>query len=142
MANINQYLQAIMEAVYGEDVRGSIHDAIEIINEVGEKTLTVGTAVTSQSSSIAGYFKDSVYINIQTDDIWKCDGTKWVLQGNVKGATGATGADGVSPAVTISTIAGGHSIKITDAAHPTGQTFNVMDGVGAVYGDGHTIYIA
>lgn len=133
MANINQYLQAIMDAIYGEDVRDSIHDAIDLINKVGEKTLTVGTAVTSQDSSIEGYYEDSVYINSQTDDVWKCDGTKWVLQGNVKGATGATGADGVSPAVTISTITGGHSVKITDATHPSGQTFNVMDGAGAVY---------
>ena len=30
MANISAYLQAIMQAVYGEDVRGSIHDAIEL----------------------------------------------------------------------------------------------------------------
>lgn len=54
-----------------------------------------------------------------------------------KGDTGATGADGqdgqdgvdgVSPEVTISTITGGHSVKITDADHPSGQTFNVMDG--------------
>lgn len=141
MANINQYLQAIMDAVYGEDVRGSIHDAIDIINKVGEKTLTVGTAVTSQSSSISGYYEDSVYINSQTDDVWKCDGTKWVLQGNVKGATGATGADGVSPAVTISTITGGHSVKITDKDHPSGQTFNVMDGAGAAYISGDALVL-
>ena len=44
------------------------------------------------------------------------------------GDTGATGADGVSPEVTIGTISGGHSVTITDADHPTGQTFNVMDG--------------
>lgn len=51
-----------------------------------------------------------------------------------KGDTGATGADGqdgqdgVSPEVTIATITGGHSVTITDADHPSGQTFNVMDG--------------
>ena len=51
-----------------------------------------------------------------------------------KGDTGATGQngqdgqDGVSPEVTIGTITGGHSVTITDADHPTGQTFNVMDG--------------
>ena len=39
MANINTYLQAILQAVYGEDVRGSIHDAIDIINKVGEVVL-------------------------------------------------------------------------------------------------------
>lgn len=44
------------------------------------------------------------------------------------GADGADGADGVSPEVTIGTITGGHSVTITDADHPTGQTFNVMDG--------------
>ena len=44
------------------------------------------------------------------------------------GQTGPAGADGYSPAVDIQTIAGGHSITITDEDHPTGQTFNVMDG--------------
>lgn len=165
MADISTYLQAIMDAVYGEDVRSSIHDAIEIINDVGEKVLTLGTAVTSQSSSIEGYFEDSVYFNINTDDVWKCDGTKWILQGNLKGAkgdkgdkgdtgatgptgptgatgpTGPTGPQGVSPAVTITPITGGNQVKITDKDHPSGQTFNVMNGTGGVYGSGHTIYI-
>lgn len=36
MADISTELQAIMDAVYGEEVRGSIHDAIEKINEVSE----------------------------------------------------------------------------------------------------------
>lgn len=33
MASINNYLSQISNAVYGEDVRGSIHDAIQAINE-------------------------------------------------------------------------------------------------------------
>lgn len=45
------------------------------------------------------------------------------------GTDGTDGADGVSPDVTIAPITGGHSVTITDAGHPTGQTFNVMDGV-------------
>ena len=44
------------------------------------------------------------------------------------GTNGQDGADGVSPAVTIASITGGHSVTITDADHPAGQTFNVMDG--------------
>ena len=44
------------------------------------------------------------------------------------GSTGATGADGVSPSVAVASITGGHSVTITDKDHPTGQTFNVMDG--------------
>ena len=51
----------------------------------------------------------------------------------INGTDGQDGTDGVSPEVTIATITGGHSVTITDADHPTGQTFNVMDGVdGAV----------
>jgi len=44
---------------------------------------------------------------------------------NIKGPPGD---DGVSPAVTIASITGGHSVTITDADHPNGQTFDVMDG--------------
>ncbi|MBQ9393329.1 MAG: hypothetical protein IJU18_04990, partial [Oscillospiraceae bacterium] len=44
------------------------------------------------------------------------------------GAPGADGADGVSPEVTIASITGGHSVTITDVDHPSGQTFNVLDG--------------
>lgn len=51
------------------------------------------------------------------------------------GADGQDGADGVSPEVEITTITGGHTVTITDADHPTGQSFNVMDGEGG----GHTI---
>lgn len=46
----------------------------------------------------------------------------------INGTDGSDGADGVSPAITIAEITGGHAITITDALHPTGQTFNVMDG--------------
>lgn len=45
-----------------------------------------------------------------------------------QGEQGADGADGVSPAVTIGTVAGGHSVTITDKDHPSGQSFDVMDG--------------
>ena len=38
------------------------------------------------------------------------------------------GADGVSPTVTITSIEGGHRVTITDAAHPAGQSFDVLDG--------------
>lgn len=41
---------------------------------------------------------------------------------------GQTGQNGVSPAVTITPITGGHKVTITDASHPSGQSFDVMDG--------------
>ena len=46
-----------------------------------------------------------------------------------QGPAGADGQDGFSPEVTITSITGGHAVKITDEDHPEGQTFNVMDGV-------------
>ena len=39
--------------------------------------------------------------------------------------------DGISPAVTISSITHGHSVTITDRDHPTGQSFPVLDGDSA-----------
>lgn len=44
---------------------------------------------------------------------------------NIKGPPGD---DGVSPSITVTDIPGGHSVTITDADHPQGQTFDVMDG--------------
>lgn len=96
MADISQYLADIMSAVYGEDVRGSIHDAIEIINDVGEKVLTTGTAVIGPSSSSSGFFEDSLYLNTNTMELWKCTGTdSWASQGTLKGSAGTPGTDGI-----------------------------------------------
>lgn len=50
------------------------------------------------------------------------------------GTNGTNGRDGVSPAVTVSTIQGGHQVSITDAEHPQGQSFNVMNGQDAQTG--------
>lgn len=49
MANIDQYLQAIMQAIYGRDVRQSIHDAIAAINTQEE----------GHTTEIQGYIQDA-----------------------------------------------------------------------------------
>lgn len=49
-------------------------------------------------------------------------------QDGAPGAPGTPGRDGVSPTVQTSTITGGNRVTITDAEHPQGQTFDVMDG--------------
>ena len=55
-----------------------------------------------------------------------------VFQVIESGVNGTDGADGVSPEVTITNITDGHRVTITDAEHPSGQSFDVMDGsVGA-----------
>ena len=63
MADISKELAAILAAVYGRDVRGSIHDAIEKINDVSEKQLAAGSDISSPSSSAVGYTDGSLYIN-------------------------------------------------------------------------------
>lgn len=61
----------------------------------------------------------------------------WNEINTIKGDTGATGAQGaqgipgVSPTVTVTDITGGHRITITDAEHPGGISFDVMDGSDA-----------
>ena len=63
-----------------------------------------------------------------------------------QGETGATGPagqdgeDGVSPAVTITEITGGHTVTITDADHPSGQSFDVMDGQDGASDAGEVTY--
>ena len=126
MANISTYLQAIMNAVYGEDVRGAIHDAIELINDVGEVVLTVGTAVTSATSSSTGFYDDSLYINKNTWDLWKCTGTNsWLKEGNIKGETG-NGIAGIAKTAT-SVLTDTYTITFTDG---TTFDFDVKNGKG------------
>lgn len=95
MADISVYLAQILSAVYGEDVRGSIHDAIEIINDVSEVILSTGTAVDSSSSSSTGFYDDSLYLNTDTYELWKCVGVDtWQSLGTLKGADGSPGVPG------------------------------------------------
>lgn len=128
MANIGTYLQAIMDAVYGEQVRGSIHDAIALINDVSEAVLTVGTAVDSPTSSSTGFFDDSLYVNSITWDLWKCTGTDtWSLEGNIKGETG----NGIASITKTSTnvLVDTYTILFTDGTH---TTFDVTNGKSIV----------
>lgn len=137
MANISSYLAAIMAAVYGQDVRSSIHDAIEIINDVSEVVLTTGTAVTSATSSSTGFYDNSLYLNTSTMELWKCVGTNsWTSQGVLKGSDGRsivsiskTGTSGLVDTYTIT----------YDSGSP--DTFTVTNGAdGANGADGSVWY--
>ena len=89
MANISAELAAIMNAVFGRDVRQSIHDAIYKVNDVSEKQLGAGTAVTSSSSSSANFTDGSFYINTITYELWVCTGVNtWQSLGILKGTDG------------------------------------------------------
>ena len=127
MANISQYLQAILDAVYGEQVRGSIHDAIEIINDAMEVSISAGTAVTSPSSSSTGFFEESLYINVNTFDLWKCVGTdSWVKLGNIKG-TGITSIAKTGTSGNVDT----YTITFDDSST---ETFTVTNGIDGTNG--------
>lgn len=134
MADISQYLQDILDAVYGEQVRGSIHDAIEIINDVSEVVLTLGTAVDSASSSSTGFFTNSLYLNTNSYVLWKCVGTdSWASQGVLKGAPGVDGnkwyrGSGISGKAANPTVYSGSGIAM---ANPNDFYLNPVEG--AVY---------
>lgn len=138
MANISAYLAAIMAAVYGQDVRSSIHDAIEIINEVSEVILTTGTAVTGPTSSSTGFFTDSHYLNTNTMELWKCVGTNsWTSMGTLKGTNGR----GIS-SITLTSSSGlvdTYTITYDDGSTP--DTFTVTNGAPGTNGaDGSKWY--
>lgn len=134
MADISQYLQDILDAVYGEQVRGSIHDAISIINDVSEVILTLGTAVDSPSSSSTGFFTNSLYLNTNTYVLWKCVGTdSWASQGVLKGAPGVDGnkwyrGTGIAGKAANPTVYAGSGIAM---ANPNDFYLNPVEG--AVY---------
>lgn len=130
MADISSYLAAIMAAVYGEDVRGSIHDAIDIINKVGEVVLNTGTAVTGPTSSSTGFYTGSFYINTSTMELWKCIGTDaWQSQGTLKGADGVDG-NGITSIVKTATVGlvDTYTITFDDGTTETYQITNGQNG--------------
>ena len=53
MSNIQKYLQNIMQAVYGKDVRQSIHDAIEMIDSVADTAKDSATASAKMAETMA-----------------------------------------------------------------------------------------
>ncbi|MCR4849814.1 MAG: hypothetical protein K5870_01010 [Lachnospiraceae bacterium] len=98
MADISQDLLKILQAVYGEEVRGAIYHALDLMNQVTEAVFVTGTEVTSSSSSSEGYFPDTtVYLNLDTFELWKCVGVDtWQSLGVLKGPKGDDGADGTT----------------------------------------------
>ena len=85
----------------------------------GKGITSVVSAKTSTSGLVDTYTMTVTYTDNTHDTI-----TFTVTNGR----DGTDGTDGVSPTVTITTITGGHTVTITDADHPSGQSFDVMDG--------------
>ena len=89
MIDISTALQNILKAVYGRDVRESIHDAIYQINANANEAVDLaqikfGTAVNSPTDPIAGFAENSVYLNVNTGIMWRLEGGSWVKKGTFK----------------------------------------------------------
>lgn len=62
-------------------------------------------------------------------DGWFYNGAQWEDAGQIAvGPPGPAGTDGVSPEISVTDIPGGHRVTITDAEHPQGLSFDVLDG--------------
>ena len=103
MADISSQIQAIQLAARGEEVRDALISGLNAMNS---------SIPFSVQSAISEALASGEFIGPQ-------------------GPQGAAGNDGVSPGVVITNIAGGHRVTITDAAHPAGQSFDVLDGGGS-----------
>lgn len=108
MIDINQALQNVLKAVYGKDVRQSIHDAIYQINQNANEAVDLaqikfGADITSPTSPVEGYIEKTVYFNIVTGIIWRLEGGSWSRLGSMKTINDIkkTGTSGLEDTYTI-----------------------------------------
>lgn len=120
MADISQFVQQIQIAARGEEVRDALVDSLNGMND--SIPAYVEDALTAAKNS--GVFKGETGPRGEKGDTGQ-PGPK-----GENGAQGPRGNDGYSPRVTVAAIAGGHRVTITDRDHPSGQTFDVLDGAG------------
>lgn len=89
MIPIQQALDNILKAVYGKDVRSSIHDAIYQIDKNANEALDLakiklGNAVTDPTSPVGSFIENTIYWNTETGIIWQLVGGAWTDQGHLK----------------------------------------------------------
>lgn len=129
MINIKDALYNILHSRYGRDVRQSIHDGIYQINENANEAIDLaqikfGTAVNSPTDPIAGYTENSLYLNVNTNIIWKLEGGLWVKKGTFKSI------DNISLLSTSGTI-DTYKITFTDGSV---SNFNITNGTDGADG--------
>lgn len=74
MASIDTYLAKIREAVYGEEVRGSIHDAIQAINNevINSDNVHLRNSIASNYSSSRAYAVDEYVFYPDNGVLYRC----------------------------------------------------------------------
>ena len=88
MATHAQNIANLRNAVYGEQVRGSMIELFEEDYNLVKDGVGVGTDVSSSSSSTTGFSDGAVYINNSTWHLFKLEGTAWADKGVIQGAQG------------------------------------------------------
>ena len=88
MATHAQNIANLRNAVYGEQVRGSMIELFEEDYNLVKDGVGVGTDVTSSASSTTGWSDGAVYINNSTWHLFKLEGTAWADKGVIQGAQG------------------------------------------------------
>ena len=129
MINIKDALYNILHSRYGRDVRQSIHDGIYQINENANEAIDLaqikfGTAVNSPTDPIAGFTEGSVYLNVNTNIMWKLEGGSWTKKGTFKSI------DNISLLSTSGTI-DTYKITFTDGSV---SNFNITNGTDGADG--------
>lgn len=124
MANITAELQAILAAVLGEQVRGSIYSAIYKINDASEKVIDSGTLYNAGDPVPGDNYEGAFYINTNTNMLLRSNGSNWVAVGSIKG-NGITSITG--PETT-----GLDDVYTINYAEGSPTTFTVHNGKGIV----------
>lgn len=148
MADISRYVRQIQVAARGEEVRDALVDSLNAMNDSITPSVEAALIDAKESGDFTGPQGpkgdkgdtgnagpqgpkgDTGDTGPQGPQGAKGDTGETGAQGpkGETGAAGNNGNDGVSPAVAITGITGGHRVTITDAAHPSGQSFDVLDG--------------
>ena len=94
MATHAQNIQNLRNAIYGEQVRGSMIELFEEDYNLVKDGVGVGTAISSTSDPTTRFSDGAVYINSSTWQLIKLEGKAWTLKGTIQGAQGesVTGA--------------------------------------------------
>lgn len=94
MATHAQNIANLRNATYGEQVRGSMIELFEEDYNLVKDGVGVGTVISSASDPTTGFSDGAVYINSNTWQLFKLEGTAWSLKGTIQGTQGesVTGA--------------------------------------------------
>ena len=127
---VDQAIAALQQAVsdaegYADDAAGSADVAEAAKDAIQDMGVSAQTGAAGSAAAVTKTVDPETGAVTLTFTIPKGD------QGN----PGDPGEDGYSPTITITTITGGHRVTITDAEHPSGQSFDVLNGSKGDPGD-------